>query len=710
MDNRKRDERNELSDWERDRRLAAELRRAWSAFFQHYGRLTPVQREAIPFVLAREDVLISAATDSGKTEAACAPLVERLIDRSLWTLLYLSPTRALINDLYHRLEGPLRALDLTIERRTGEYRPPSLSTLCAVPEVLLTTPESLDSMLCRDRLLPPYGHRLAHVAAVVLDEIQLLYGTARGEQVRWLIERLRRLRIHAVRKGWTATDDMQIVALSATVADSQAVVDAFLPGGRVVAVPGSRAIEVVDDSDREAKPTVERLVLHLSRVERREKVLVFCPTRKRTDALALELNERLASFGYSVWAHHGSLSKGLREEAEKAMKERSKIVLVATSTLEIGIDIGDIDLVVLDGPPPNVSSLLQRVGRGNRRTERTRVLTGADNAKDVIVCRAMVAAAREGWFGDEPDAVSRQQVLSYIFQAPNRKRSRAVVQSLLDRLAEPIVRERLLDTMVANGDIVIEGETCRLSERWLNRADRGEIHSNIESEYGMNIVDVQSGKTIAREVRYRRGRHINIAGDRLDVVAMEPYRLTVMREQISSREEDWWEADWSYAPRKTFLGDGYAHVLRWYLNLPEDEWPVVQFDEHTLVFHFGGRRLMILLQLALPLIAEDRLAFSVDPLRFVFLGRQQEKPSALERLSSAEVERLLPRGLEQLERFLGRPNANSYLPREARIDEVQRWLLVSELIGRIRQSVWKEAEGELKETLLRYFGSPVPMV
>src|SRR5437763_1751782 len=139
---------------------------------------------------------------------------------------------------------------------------------------LLTTPESFDSLLCRGRQRRPDGHALAGVVAVVLDEIHLLHGGPRGEQVRWLLERLRRLRGQARAAGWTGDDRVQIVALSATVPDATAVRDAYLLDGTIVAVPGSRAIETVGAPGASARVEVALPALLAGR-DAPGKVLVF---------------------------------------------------------------------------------------------------------------------------------------------------------------------------------------------------------------------------------------------------------------------------------------------------------------------------------------------------------------------------------------------------------------------------------------------------
>ena len=155
-----------------DAHIASSLRRTWAPFFGRFGRLTPPQRAAIPPILRGDDVLLAAPTATGKTEAVCAPLVERRIARgSDWKVLYVSPTRALVNDLYERLSPALSDLQVRVVRRTGDHH----DTIPVGPSVIITTPESFDSLLCRGKTGSGVdaGHVLANVTAVVLDEIHL---------------------------------------------------------------------------------------------------------------------------------------------------------------------------------------------------------------------------------------------------------------------------------------------------------------------------------------------------------------------------------------------------------------------------------------------------------------------------------------------------------------------------------------------------------
>ena len=278
-----------LVDLAADEALARQLRVSWSPFFGRHGRLRPIQRNAMPAILEGADVLVIAPTASGKTEAACAPLVERNFARPHWTILYVSPTRALVNDLFERLAGPIEQMGLTIRRRTGDHHDP----LDQVPNLLLTTPESFDSLLCRGRRTDG-DHVLGYVEAVVLDEVHLIYGTARGEQVRWLLRRLEKVRAQMEAAGKLRSHAVQVVALSATVPDAVDVAAAYLsPGSSSATAGGAREIEVVAPAvDRpDAEAAIPGFVL--AEIDP-QKLLVFSNSRKRVDYLARELAKTLA--------------------------------------------------------------------------------------------------------------------------------------------------------------------------------------------------------------------------------------------------------------------------------------------------------------------------------------------------------------------------------------------------------------------------------
>ena len=319
------------------------------AFFGNFKGLRPVQEAAAPPILEGHDVLIRSATASGKTEAAMAPLVDRLLPTMRngdgVAIIVVSPTRALVNDLYRRLEEPLGQIGLRAGIRHGER---DHLALVDKPHVLLTTPESFDGLVGRR------DAALVGVKAVVLDEAHLLYNSQRGLQVGITIHRM---------ELWLKTE-LQTVGLSATISSAAEVWRFFRPGRSVVdvSVAGGRPLEYRIHLDVTVADLVEVVKTFVDK-----KLLVFVNSRKECEAIT----DRLRTSGIDparVFAHHSSLANDVRLHVESTFSDVSAGVCVATPTLELGIDIGSIDLVVLYGAPPNWQSFSQRVGRGNRRT------------------------------------------------------------------------------------------------------------------------------------------------------------------------------------------------------------------------------------------------------------------------------------------------------------------------------------------------------
>ncbi|MGF9712499.1 DEAD/DEAH box helicase [Paenibacillus sp. JMULE4] len=687
---------------EKDRQLSRRLPTVWPVFFQRFGRLTPVQREAIGPILDGRNILICAATASGKTEAAYAPLVERLKGMSgPWTILYLSPTRALVNDIHARLGPAAERLGLRLVRRTGEYKWESE----AVPHILVTTPESLDSMLCRGLAEDGSAHVLAHVRAVVLDEIHLLHGSPRGEQTRWLIERLKRLVAHAYDSGWTRSKQLQIVGLSATVAEPQAVIDTFLPGGGLVFVPGKREIiEVVPPGMRFA-PVERALPAYLGAKGRSsEKWVVFCNNRKRVDELTELLCKELRVFGYSVGAHHGSLGKTLREMTERDVRRLDRYVLVATSTIEIGVDIGDVDGVALDAPPPDMAAFLQRIGRGNRRSQHTQVMLCARSEQDAVLQEAMLEAARVGWFANQPvgpiSSVLRQQVLSYIFQGKGGVRSREFICRLFEKEIDGAIMQELLTMMANGGDIHDTPRGVRLTTKARDRALRGELHSVIETLPGQTAVDSVTGRRLANQVKHLKGKGLSIGGNHFQVVERSAYSLKV---KSSARLPDG-ESQWSYVSGPANRRTEHPMVLRHKLLLAEGEWPVVQDkDGYYCAFHLGGVRMSLALRLLSVYVAPEERPSKITPYYVSF--REELKPRWLVHPAADLLHVAVSIRLDTAESQLGLPLANRMLPDKLRLRDVQGWLRPEGLVQELRESVWTRAEEETVEVLGLFIGN-----
>jgi ATP-dependent Lhr-like helicase len=361
-------------------------RRVATAFYGRFPSLRDLQVAAIEPLLTGKNVVLSSGTGSGKTEAVLAPLVSRVVttaaaDRSS-TILYISPTKALVNDLERRLAVPFAAMGLQIGVRHGDRDDLAAGRR---PFVLLTTPESLEVLLFRKDSF------LRSVKAIVLDEVHLIYNTQRGLQLSILIARLRKLVGAAV----------QWAALSATIGNLQYVRD-FLVG------PDESAVFLNFPAQREIRAQIRRInneaaFLNLVRrltVDSPTKLLVFANSRRECERLtaALQHDPELRP---SVATHYSSLSPEVRLETEAKFASMRTAVCIATSTLELGIDIGDIDAVVLWDLPGGVESFLQRIGRGNRRSTTTNVVclvpdTSTTSELDALQFAALVDSARRG--------------------------------------------------------------------------------------------------------------------------------------------------------------------------------------------------------------------------------------------------------------------------------------------------------------------------
>jgi ATP-dependent Lhr-like helicase len=694
----------ERSSRQADFDIARRLPGTWPAFFEHFGRLTQVQRESIPVILEGYDALICSATASGKTEAACAPVLEQHLHRSgNWTVLYISPTRALINDLFARLERPAFRLQLRLQRRTGEYR----GDLETIPHLLLTTPESLDSMLVRGKRKKSNDHVLAYVRAVILDEIHLLHGTPRGDQTKWLLERLKRLRKQAKNEGWTIDDHLQIIGLSATVSEPDHIIDSYMPHGKLLKIAGKREIERLKPSLPDGNPTspsiFKSLPAYIQSLDKSEKIIVFSNARKRVDELAYFFQQPMKEKGYQVLAHHGSLSKSWREQVESIAKQEERIVLFATSTLEIGIDIGDIDVVILDGPPPDVSAFLQRIGRGNRRSNKTRVILCAESSQEMLIQEAMLDAARNGYLGVETRgthyAVLRQQIASYIMQSPKTYRSRKLIHQLFQREVDSTEMDTLLNYLVAIDELKESSHGISLGEYWLNCAATGEIHTNIEILTGQTVIDDKTGERIASGIRLLGGNRLQTGGHNFQVVNQTGYKLEVRSDKKSGQPT----GKWQYVSGPAIKNTMHSALLRWHLGIPDNVWPVVSVDDFDYVFHFGGIQMAILLELLRKCSNMEKAECFATPYYLrIPTTLDHRKPRWMNNVDLHRIKLMVTEQLDQLEYKLGRPSANKYLPESIRMKDVMAWLAVEEKIGMIKESTWEEPEPERFDALTAF--------
>jgi ATP-dependent helicase Lhr and Lhr-like helicase len=369
--------------------------RAW--FENAFGEPTPAQRLGWPAIASGKHTLIQAPTGSGKTLAAFLYGIDRLIAEpgEGLRLLYVSPLKALNYDIERNLRGPLAGLesDLRVAVRTGDTpQKERAEMLRHPPDVLITTPESLYLMLTsRAR------ENLKGVRTLILDEVHAVAGTKRGAHLTLSVERLERL----------ADEPFQRIGLSATQRPMEEI-------GRFVS--GAREIELVDagtakeldlqvvmplEDMREPEqtsiwPSIYPELLRL--VQEHRSTILFVNNRRLAERLALRLNE-LAEAEIAR-AHHGSLAREQRVEIEELLKAGEIPCLVATSSLELGIDMGAVDLVLQVESPKSVARGLQRIGRAGHElgaVSKGRIFPKfrADLLESAVVAERMLQGAIE---------------------------------------------------------------------------------------------------------------------------------------------------------------------------------------------------------------------------------------------------------------------------------------------------------------------------
>lgn len=323
--------------------------------------LRPLQQQSIEPVLAGHHTLLGAPTAGGKTEAAFFPLLSRMTTErwSGLSVLYVCPLKALLNNLLPRVQTYATLLGRTAAMWHGDVGASERKRLLSdPPDVLLTTPESIEAMFLSRRT--DADTLLRHVQTVVVDEIHAFAADDRGWHLQAILARLDEL----------AGREIQRLGLTATVGNPDWL-------ARWLACGGERpAVAVMADGESSSAPeltvdwvaSVPNAARVVATLHRGEKRLVFADSRSRVEEFAAELR----AAGTTVFVSHSSLSRDDRHQAEKAFAETRDCVIVSTSTLELGIDVGDLDRVIQLGAPATVASLQQRMGRTGRRPGTTK--------------------------------------------------------------------------------------------------------------------------------------------------------------------------------------------------------------------------------------------------------------------------------------------------------------------------------------------------
>ena len=340
-----------------------------------FSKPTEPQEKAIPKVLEGKNVLLISPTATGKTEAAFLPVLSMLLQTPERVpgikVLYITPLRALNRDMLERFEWWCNNLDIQLAVRHGDTETKERTRQArSPPDILITTPETLQA------ILPGWLMRqhLQRVRWVIIDEVHEVADSKRGSQLSLALERLR----------WVVGKDFQMIGLSATIGSPEKVAQFLVGNGKsveIVRVPVARILRLkivfpkpeAEDVRLSSKlythPEVAaRLRIIRDYISKRKSVLLFTNTRSVSEVLASRF--KVWDIDFPVSIHHGSLAKPSRIAAERGLKDGELRGLVCTSSLELGIDVGRIDLVIQYMSPRQVTRLIQRVGRSGHRIGR----------------------------------------------------------------------------------------------------------------------------------------------------------------------------------------------------------------------------------------------------------------------------------------------------------------------------------------------------
>ncbi|MBN1683018.1 DEAD/DEAH box helicase [Candidatus Bathyarchaeota archaeon] len=392
-----------------------------------FNEPTEPQKRIIPLILEGKNVLLISATATGKTEAAMLPIMDRFLMSpekiTGISILYITPLRALNRDILDRMTYWCNRLDIKLGIRHGDTGTKERNwQRISPPNMLITTPETLQAIIL-GRTLKQY---LRSVRWIIIDEIHELADNKRGSQLSLALERIREL----------ANNPPQMIGLSATIGSPEKVANFLVGVGRPVEIIQISALretmfEIIlpepDIQDYEiatqlfTHPEVSaRLKAMRNLIEEHKTTLIFTNTRSTSEVLTSRFNLWNTNFPLSI--HHGSLAKTSRIATEQGLKSGELRTVICTSSLELGIDIGNIDLVIQYNSPRQVTRLLQRVGRSGHRLGRVSkgiiVSLNSDDAfESMVICRRSLDEIMEPLrIPDKPYDVLVNQITAELLQ------------------------------------------------------------------------------------------------------------------------------------------------------------------------------------------------------------------------------------------------------------------------------------------------------
>lgn len=500
--------------------------------------LTEIQKVAIPKVLSGRHVLIVAPTGSGKTEAALLPIISGILSKGSKAkpiaALYITPLRALNRDMFLRIRRISRKLGINVAIRHGDT-PSSARQLItkSPPHILITTPETLCYLLVNEKM----RSHLRHVRWVVIDEYHELINSKRGAHLLADLERLRNI-----------AGTFQRIALSASIGDVRLAAEALAPGKvvEIAQVPGVRKAEIkVVAPGKSEKGAVSKVDIIAELVREHGKVLIFTNTRDEAEWLGA----KLSGMGIKVRVHHGSLSRHVREEVESELRSGLVEAVVATSSLELGIDVGHVNAVIQSSSPRQVNKFLQRIGRSLHRVgmvARGFVVTdfnGDDMLESLVIARRTKAGDLEA----PRPYIGSKDVLAHVIVGMGLEGEGFTIRDVIDTLSRSFPYSSINEGEVLE---IIELLTALKYLRYeggkFRATTKGKIYylrtTMIVDTVQYRVVDILTSRTIGRldgdfvSLNINDGSSIVLSGRVWRVVGIDDEEKKVFVDQSVSEE------------------------------------------------------------------------------------------------------------------------------------------------------------------------------
>jgi ATP-dependent helicase Lhr and Lhr-like helicase len=505
-----------------------------------WTELREVQEQTYEAVVAGSDVLVIAPTAGGKSEAALIPVMDDILKNGRMGVacLYISPLKALINDQEDRFRTFCIPTSLSVMKWHGDVAKGDRSWKDGEPpHFLMITPESLEVLLQEKEL----SSDLRQVRTIIIDELHAFVESERGVHLKVLLDRMD----HITKR------QVQRIGLSATAGNPEEVL-AWLSGSRhkaelvtIASPPKEKQFQFV------IEPEEKDRINALARIVEGKKALVFVNSR----SVAEQLMKASAGRIRNLHIHHSSLAPATKKTSEEAFTSQDGACIICTSTLELGIDIGDLDVVVQVGPPNSVSSFLQRMGRCGRRGKSAYVAWVLQDSCELLCSLAIIECAiRKDVEKLVPPLRPYNVLLQQIFLNVHNHSRISIRQLTISLLSSPVFRDlgqKILDQIITHlisaSYLTIDGEMLMLgpeAERMFGRSNWKELYSVISGggEYRAVTPDGEVvGKLDARFVNSKNSEEISLGGQNWSMVKCdEGHNIVVVVPSGSASSRIFW--------------------------------------------------------------------------------------------------------------------------------------------------------------------------